>query len=225
MKYPSLFLITGYLLLASCTATKPLTSTVAPAEVTDLKLMEPCSYISMIRKGNKGALDDSISAISKQLNTDVLKGMAGQIPITGNIILSDSAINKKLENEYEKLILTADRKSSIADLAITPTLDQILEANETRFGMIVVASGFTRVKGNYGKEIAKGAALGILTLGMYYQTPIKAYSTIYVMIVDSRDNNVAFFRKSYLQDREPIDESVLVKQYNKIFEGYFLAKQ
>ena len=70
-----------------------------------------------------------------------------------------------------------------------------------------------------------GAALGILTLGMYYQTPIKAYSTIYVMIVDSRDNNVAFFRKSYLQDREPIDESVLVKQYNKIFEGYFLAKQ
>jgi hypothetical protein len=225
MKFNGFLLMMGCLILSSCTATKPLTSTVAPAEVNDLKLMEPYSYITMIKKGNKGELDDSISAISKQLNINILKGLTGQVPVTGNIILGDSAINKTLEKEYEELILTADRNSSIANLTITPTLDQILEANETRFGMIVVASGFTRVKGNYGKEIAKGAALGILTLGMYYQTPVKAYSTIYVMIVDSRDNNVAFFRKSYLQDREPIDESVLAKQYNKIFEGYFLAKK
>jgi uncharacterized membrane protein len=202
-----------------------LTSNVQPAEVINLKLLEPYSYISMIKKGNRGQIDDSISSISKQLNINVLKNFKGQLPITGDIILTDSAINKTLEKEYETLILTADRNKNITNFKITPVLDKILEANETRFGLIVICTGFTRVKGNFGKEIVKGAALGILTLGMYYQTPIKAYSTIYAMIVDSKEDNVAFFRKSFKQDLEPLDQSVLTSQYNKIFEGYFWTKK
>ena len=113
----------------------------------------------------------------------------------------------------------------VSHLQITPTLDKVLEANEARFGLITVATGFTRIKGNYGKEIVKGAALGLLTLGMYYQSPVKAYSTIYVMIADSKENNVAFFRKSYLQDKEPLDEAVLTKQFKDIFTDYFFTKK
>ena len=221
MKHQTIFLILSCIILSSCTATKLLTSNVQPTEVTNLKLLEPYSYISMIKKGNRGQLDDSISSISKQLNINVLKSFNGQIPITGDIILIDSTINKDLEKECENLILTAERNKSISNLKITPTLDKILEANDTRFGLIIICTGFTRLKGNYGKEIAKGAALGILTLGMYYQTPIKAYSNIYAMIVDSKEDNVAFYRKSFKQDLEPLDQEVLTNQYKKIFEGYF----
>ncbi len=221
MKHQTIFLILSCIILSSCTATKLLTSNVQPTEVTNLKLLEPYSYISMIKKGNRGQLDDSISSISKQLNINVLKSFNGQIPITGDIILIDSTINKDLEKECENLILTAERNKSISNLKITPTLDKILEANDTRFGLIIICTGFTRLKGNYGKEIAKGAALGILTLGMYYQIPIKAYSTIYAMIVDSKEDNVAFYRKSFKQDLEPLDQEVLTNQYKKIFEGYF----
>ena len=135
--------------------------------------------------------------------------------------MPDTAIRNSLEKEYEFLILSADRTKNITNLKITPTIDKVLEANDTRFGLLIINTGFTRIKGNYGKEVAKGALLGVLTLGMYYQTPIKAYSTIYAMIVDSKEDNVAFFRKSYLQDQEPLDESVLTKQIKKIFEGYF----
>jgi hypothetical protein len=221
MEHKIIFLFLSCIILSSCTATRLLTSNVQPAEVTNLKLLEPYSYISMIKKGNRGQLDDSISSISKQLNINVLKTFNGQLPITGDIILTDSAINKTLEKEYENLVLTAERNKNIANLKITPALDKILEANDTRFGLIVICTGFTRLKGNYGKEIVKGAALGILTLGMYYQTPIKAYSTIYAMIVDSKEDNVAFYRKSFKQDLEPLDQSVLTSQYKKIFEGYF----
>ena len=193
MKHLRSFLILCCLILPSCTTTKPLTSNVEPYEISDLKLLEPYSYISMIKKGNKGQLDDSISLISKQLVYNVLENFKGQFPLTGEIILSDTAINKKLEKEYEYLILTADKTKNISNLKITPALDEILEANETRFGLINICAGFTRAKGNYGKEIAKGAALGILTLGMYYQTPIKAYSTVYAMIVDSQEDNITFY--------------------------------
>ena len=225
MKHKVSCLILSCIILSSCTATRILTSNVKPAEITNLKLLEPYSYISMIKKGNRGQLDDSVSSISKELNIKVLKSFIGQLPITGNIILTDSAINKTLEKEYENLVLTADRNKNIANLKITPILDKILEANDTRFGLIVICTGFTRLKGNYGKEIVKGAALGILTLGMYYQTPIKAYSTIYAMIVDSKEDNVAFYRKSFKQDLEPLDQSVLTNQYKTIFEGYFWSQK
>ena len=225
MKHKVTCLILSCIILSSCTATRILTSNVKPAEITNLKLLEPYSYISMIKKGNRGQLDDSVSSISKELNIKVLKSFNGQLPITGNIILTDSAINKTLEKEYENLVLTADRNKNIANLKITPILDKILEANDTRFGLIVICTGFTRLKGNYGKEIVKGAALGILTLGMYYQTPIKAYSTIYAMIVDSKEDNVAFYRKSFKQDLEPLDQSVLTNQYKTIFEGYFWSQK
>lgn len=221
MKHFKVILILSCLFLSSCTATKLLTSNIKPTEVTDLKLLEPFSCISMIKKGNKGRLDDSISFISKQLVFKVLENYKGQLPLTGELILSDTAVKNSLEKEYELLILTADRTKSISNLKITPAIDKILEANDTRFGLLIINTGFIRSKGNYGKEIAKGAALGILTLGMYYQTPVKAYSAIYAMIVDSKEDNVAFFRKSFLQDKEPLDESVLIKQIKKIFEGYF----
>lgn len=224
MPYLKIFVILVSCGMISCTATKPLTSHVTPGEVTSLKLLEPFAYLEMIEKGNKALPDDSLSDISRLLNMQVLNNMNDQIPISGDIILKDPKINKTLEQEYEYLMISAERDKSISHLKITPTLDKILEANETRFGLIIVSSGFTRVKGNYAKQILKGGALGILTLGMYYQTPVKAYSTIYAMIVDSKDDNIAFFRKSFLPDREPLDPLVLTKQYKKIFDGYFLSK-
>jgi hypothetical protein len=221
MKHKNIFLISCCIIISSCTVTREFTSKVLPEEVKDLKLLEPCCYIEMIKKGNRGQVDDSISNISKQLNVRVLKSYNGKIPITGDIFFTDSTINRNLKAEYDSLFLNANKKKKIKDLKITPTLDKILEANNARFGLIVVNTGFTRVKGNYGKEIAKGAALGILTLGMYYQIPIKAYSVIYAMIVDSKDNNIAFYKKAFIQDNEPLKPETLTKQYNFIFEGYF----
>ncbi len=209
------------IILSSCTATKPMTSSVKPTDVTNIKLLEPYSYISMIKKGNRGELDDSVSTISKELVLEIFATNSSHIPLSGDIFLSDSAINIALEKEFESLIITADRNKSVSNLNITPTLDNVLEANQTRFGLIIVCTGFTRSKGNYGKEIVKGAAIGILTLGMVVPTPIKAYSTMYAMIVDSEENNVTFYRKSFLQDMEPLDKATLTKQYMKMFDGYF----
>jgi len=42
-----------------------LTSNVNPSEITDLKLLEPFSYISMIKKGNRGQLDEIV--LTKQI--------------------------------------------------------------------------------------------------------------------------------------------------------------
>lgn len=225
MKKIKLFIFgAGIMLLASCTTTKMLTSAVSPDEIKDLQKFQTLAYITLIESGNKGKLNDTLSDKFAEIFTDALRTYKTRIPITGNIFISDTLIQMKIEKEIEFLCITADRQRSISNLKITPKLDSLLEKSGKRFGLITVATGLTRVKGNYGGQLAKGAAIGVLTLGMYNQTPIKASSTVYAMIVDSKDNNIAFYRKSYLQDKEPLDKDVLTKQIQKIFENYFLTK-
>jgi len=226
MKYFSFLLITlGFLTVSSCTTTRPLKSDVKPSEVTDLQYFEPFSYISLIETGNRAKYNDTISKKSEELLLNVVNKFGGKIPVTGIISVSDTITKNKLEKEIEFLFLSADRTKNISNLKITPIIDSLIAANGKRFGLITVGTGFTRAKGNYGGQIAKGAAIGILTLGMYVQTPIKSSSVIYVMIVDIKQNNVAFFKKSILQDKDPLDEAVLKKQFQKIFEGYFWSKE
>jgi len=225
MKSLKLTVIGICFLFTSCTTSKLLTSGLQPAEIKDVKIMEPYSNISVITKGNRGERDDSASFMSGNLIIDVAEKFKGQVPLTGSILLTDPEINGTLKKEYESLIIAAQTIKDLSHLQIPPTLDKVLEANDTRFGMITVASGFTRVRGNYGKEIAKGALLGLVTLGMYYQTPIKSTSNMHVIIVDSQNNNVAFYRRSFLQDKEPLDEAVLMKQFKDIFTGYFISQK
>jgi hypothetical protein len=224
-QYRLLIFTFGFIAFSSCTITKPLTSVVKPIEVTDLQCIEPFSYISLIEKGNRTKYNEALSRESKQLLIKVSNNYKDQIPIKGEIFVADTIVKRKLENEIKFLCLTADRQRSIQNIKLTPVIDSLVELTGNRFGLITVSTGFTRAKGNYGGQVAKGAAMGILTLGMYYQTPIKSYSTVYAMIVDAKENNIAFYRKSFLQDKNPLDEAVLMKQFQKIFEGYFWTKK
>jgi len=220
-----LIFVFGFIAFFSCTTSKTLTSAVKSNEVTDLQFIEPFSYISLIEKGNRGKYNDELSNESKHLLIKVSNSYQNQISLKGDIFVSDVLTKRKLENEIKYLCFSADRQRSISNLKLTPVIDSLLELSGKRFGLITVSMGFTRAKGNYGGQIAKGAAMGILTLGMYYQTPIKSFSTVYAMIVDAKENNIAFFRKSFLQDKNPLDEAVLMKQFQKIFEGYFWTKK
>lgn len=225
MKKIKLFIfVSGVLLTTSCTTTKLLTSGVSPSEVSDLQKFQTFAYITLIESGNRGRLNDTISNKSIKIFSEALETFKNSIPVTGEVSVSDTLTQKKIEKEVEYLCITADKKRSISNLKITPILDSLLEEKGKRFGLITITTGFTRTKGNYGGQVAKGAAMGVLTLGMYYQTPIKASSTVYAMIVDAKENNIAFFGKSFLQDKEPLDKDVLTKQIQKIFENYFLKK-
>ena len=213
-------------LLSSCATSKFLTSDVKPLEISEMLKFEPFSYISLIEQGNRSVYSDSISNETKIILNESLETFREKMRLSSEEIkITDSLERKRFEQEISFLILTAERNRSIKNIPITPLVDSLLSANEKRFGLIIVQSGFTRAKGNYGNQIAKGIGMGILTMGMYYQTPIKANSTIYAMIVDSKDKNVAFYNKNGLQDKEPTEKENVIKQIDKIFEKYFWEKQ
>jgi hypothetical protein len=188
--------------------------------------IEPLSYISLIESGNRSVYNDSISKNTQLVLNESLETFKNKLHLSSEeIVLTDSLIKNRLEREINFLIMSAERKRSINGISITPLIDSLLDANNKRFGLIIVQSGFTRAKGNYGGQIAKGIGIGILTLGMYYQTPIKANSTLYAMIVDNKNKNVSFYNKSVLQDKEPTEKENIIKQIKIIFEKYFWDKK
>lgn len=87
-----------------------------------------------------------------------------------------------------------------------------MKNSNQRFALATVATGFGRRKGNYGGQVAKGAAVGILTLGMAVPTPIKSNLTLYAFIFDVQKNEIAYYKKSLPVEKEPTDENAIEKQ-------------
>ena len=85
-----------------------------------------------------------------------------------------------------------DGRVRVKDIPIPPTIDSILEARNERFGLLAYSRGFVRTDDNYDKEVGKGVAVGLLTLGTYYSLPYKYATLGGIVIVDSQNDNIAF---------------------------------
>lgn len=215
-----IYLFLVFLTITSCTTSRMKVSSVKPTEVKELLYFQPLSYIYLIEKGNQLKLNDSLSEQSeKNLSTMVQKFKKLKTTVIHSI--KDSTAINNYELDLNKLLEGARRKSTFTQTKISPLLDSVLEANGQRFGLITIATGFTRSKKNYRNEILKGAGMAVATLGMYYETPIKANSSLYCIIIDSKENNMSFYRSKFSQNKEPMDKKVVSNQLETIFKGYF----
>jgi len=170
--------------------------------------------------------NDSLSIVSKQLLNESVQEFKNNISLTGTIIVTNNTIKQRLEKDIEYLYMNANdiKVLSISSIRITPLIDSLLEANNKRFGLIIVECGYIRTNRNYGNQIAVSVPINILSRvivpGSPLSIPHKAYSALYVMIVDAEQDNIAFYRKTS-KFGAPTDKSVITYQLNKIFKGYY----
>ncbi len=220
------------ILSASCSSSKFFTSDVKPNEIDEMIKIEPLSFISRIEKGDKDVYNDSISKIAKIALNESLETFRRKLRLSPEeIYVTDSLDRIELEQEIDFYIREAERnkKKKNHTIEITPLVDSLLRANDKRFGLLILQSGFTRAKGNYGGQVAKAIGMGLLT-GLatgtaYYQNPIKSGSTVYVVIVDHQEKNMTFYNKSITQNREPTEKENITNQLQSVFEEYFWEKQ
>jgi len=228
MKNLKLFLLLT-ILCTSCSSSKFLTSGVNSNEITEMLKIEPFSYIYYIEKGNQEIFNDSLSYIAENLISETMEMLSYKLRLSSDKVdLTDANDLETLSDELDFLISSAVNSKNVRDIPITPFLESILTDNSQRFGLIIVQNGFSRTKGNYGGQLAKaigmGIVTGVLTGVSFYQTPVKANSTLYALIVDNQNKNIAFFNKSILQGSEPVVRENIIKQINKVFEKYLWGK-
>lgn len=214
------------LALTSCGTNKFLTSSVPAEQVKDMNYIEPITYIHYVEKGNKSVLSDSLSQITARVIDSVLQADSSRFKLSDKMIIANDSVNARIENELNYLSQMTLRYKKLDEIALPPTLDSIMQSNDERFAMIIVASGFGRKKGNYGGQVAKGIAVGILTLGMAVPSPVKSNLTLYGFILDKEKHNVAFYQRLLPnKEKEPTDPQFINTQLHKLFEGYLYPAQ
>ncbi|MCL2727599.1 MAG: hypothetical protein FWD56_04365 [Bacteroidales bacterium] len=215
---------------SSCSTSKFINPNINPIEINWMLKIEPFSYISLIETGNKSTYNEVISSSTKMILNESVEAFRVRLRLSSKEIrLTDSFEKNQLEQELNFLIMSAEQNRSKNNIPITPLISSLLSKNDARFGLIIVQSGFTRVKGNYGGQVAMaigiGIATGLLTGVAFTPMPEKAESTLHAMIVDNQNKNVVFYNKSVLKGKEPTEKTNIIKQIDKVFEKYYWVKR
>jgi hypothetical protein len=214
-------LAASILLLSSCASSKFKTNGTDPSTITELSILEPVSYIHGINKGNQSELSDSLSFYSQVLWTDVIKQNQYRLPTISKLNIDDVHESSIIAQQTVEFLDMLAVSKNIQNVPVPPMVIAALDAEQSRYGLLSVHSGFTRRKGNYTGQILKSIGIGVLTMGMYYPVPSKSNSTLFIAIVDNQTSQPVFFKTSTLMDKEPLDPKVLNKQLDKLFKGYF----
>ena len=176
---------------ASCTSSRGFVSTVKRAEIQQVQQFEPLTLVGIIEKDDKITYNDSLTIISQELFETALSNNK-TIPVTGRIVVEDSIVSNRVQYEIFLMMKYINGRVRIEEIPIPPTIDSILESRNERFGLLAYSRGFVRTDDNYDKEVEKGAAIALLTLGTYYRMPYQYVTHGGIVIVDSLNNNIAF---------------------------------
>ncbi len=208
------------LLLTSCGTNRQLVSDRKPADINKLTIVKPLADIQLIERGNSGAYSQYDSEKVRDNILDLLNQYLPQ-RVQKTKIKMDTMDNLSLQKEMYALAAFVEKNQQIKDVVLSDKMLSWLGKYDQDYAIGIISFGFTRVKGNYGKQIAKGIGVGILTLGLFTPVPIKSSSTLICFIVDRKNKNIAFYRKNTRQDNDPTEIKVLEKQINSILSKYF----
>jgi len=219
MKKYNYFLIFGVLL--SCTTTsKMLVSDRSPSYIKKLDYFEPITLIHLIKEKNKSQASDSLSILTKY-QVDSILSTRSRFKIGKQLQAEEKDYEKQnLNRELIAMTNYAIQQNSVKGMDISETVKTVMEKNGSDFALTVVVNGFTRAEGNYGKQVGKGIGVGLLTLGLYTPVPIRANSTVHFLICDKQKNNIALYRRSFVE-KDPINPVVLSEQIDNVLTEYF----
>lgn len=220
MKQFHLFLaLYGIFFFMSCGTTQ-FVSNRQPQEIDKILLLKPLTKISIIGKNNKAVYND---IYSHEMMMDIVESIEKKLPprIAKQRLVTDDSTQNALDQEIYYLVSRVEQSHTITGIQLSDNMVALLEKNGQNYAIGAFGSGFTREKGGYGKEIAKGIGIGILTLGLVVPVPVKANSTIICFILDKQKRNIAFYQSNIGQDREPINKDVIQAQIEKLLHGYF----
>lgn len=207
------------ILLSSCASTMLTNKNIQPNEIHNIGSFEAISMVRQIKKGNQAVYNDSLSRLSSQILDSII--LHSESPkIVTKLDLSDDKLKNKVYKDILNTISEITNSKKLEGIKTTPILDSIIKSQNQRYALCVVNIGFERIKGNYGKQIAKGIGLGILTLGMYSESPIKESTSLYAMILDAEKSSVVFYNTIPMVVKSPTDKNNLNEQYKLLWNKY-----
>lgn len=207
--------------LSSCATAKFYSGFTSEAAAGEMVLLGPVSTQFYIDKNDKEAYSDSLSAVSENLLADLSERMG--MPV--NAICPLDSLQKEEAVGFMRY-LNLKSKKAIGEAPIPTALDELLEEEGYRYGMLLFADGMTRDKSGYVKDAVKGAVLGvviaIVTLGTIipYNVPLAYSSGIYAAVLDSQTDRVVFYSVSGPNETNPLLEQPVRGQLARLMNDF-----
>ncbi len=214
---------------ASCAASRYIAEEVDPAQIMDMARFEPFSDIAFIEKGDRMERNDSLTFVAQEQLYAALAAVEPMFPPSSDpdiLEYAGPATREIAQEEILNMLAQVTTKQQIKYMPVVPILREMLAGSGRRYGLMVVQTGFSRRKGNYGGQVAKSVGLAILTAvatggaGYSSYTPYKANSTIHAFIIDAESNKIVFYNK-VVAEADPCDPEVSAKQVDKLFRKVF----
>lgn len=196
--------IAAFFALSSCATTRYVSKNDIGA-IHDVAIISPFAYISFLNGEGKLQYDDSLSKECARLISEAL--MHSPIP-TGKSI----PVDLDSDDPVWKDAIASLRDVKPKEAGLTPIpreLDELLEENGQKYGVVVFANGYTRDKKDYRKKVALGIGMAVLTtvatggMATSYSLPVKNSMHTWIAIIDSENDRFVFLDSLLEQDTDP----------------------
>ena len=195
--------------------------------VGEMALLGPVSHQFYIDGKNNEEYSDSLSVISEDLLTDLTVQLG--MPVMERFIMNEEQTDEAVDF---MLYLDSNSSQAVGETPIPPVLDDLLESEGYRYGLLMYSRGMTRDRSNYVNSVVKHAVFGVVlsvviavaTLGMV--VPIYTFgsaqytSSVYVALLDAVSNRVVFYSYADPQERNPFDERHMRSQLTEVLSDW-----
>lgn len=217
------------LYLCSCAGFKYSNESYDKSNKKNIGILKPISLISTIGEKNNMVYDSTLSSqTTNQLFSNTAE-MTGTDKVPTHIELdvnTQKIIYQEIFSLGEKLndAKSKKQKQVVADnYVMSETIYKVFTEHNIDQLIISYHKGFTRTKSNYRSQSWKGLGVGLLTLGAYIPTPIKANSLIYTWVLDKNQKSVIFSNMS-LKEIEPTNSTAFIKQICELYLNFYTTQ-
>lgn len=190
-------------------------------EINEITVFYPGSRIEVVGKGMGQVHYDSASAISAQINADLIKERLHLFE-KAHFYPSEEISHRELYSlDLMELADKASKNVPLEDMRLTPTLFSMLSKTDTPYSMLIYHDGFVRKKGNMTGEMFKSIGIGVATLGHYSPVPVSNASNIFIFIMDKELGHAVFAKKYEGDEIHPLKKKTLARQYKFLFKDFY----
>ena len=221
MKKTLFQLILVALAVSSCATARYYGGFTPEAARQDMVLLGPVSNIYYLDRNNRESFDDSLSTVSEALVAGLVHQLG--VPVSGRIELD---VDQKEEAAAYMRYLAAQNPKHRDLYAIPGLLDDALEAQGCRYGLLLFTQGMTRDSKGLAKEVARDVLLSVATAVLTMGSAVMIGSSMsysfqaFAAVLDAETNQIVFYNLTELKEKHPLRQDAVRDQLRSVLKDF-----
>ncbi len=214
-------LLAALFMLLSGFIFKPVIYVRSTAKVYKMLVLPPVSAIAAIQTGSKMQINKELSQSAFR---KVFNQLKKSIPDTvdGVFFNPDSTQQSSITKFVSKIAADINSTHRAKTYTLPDSLRILFKTVQADFIFCVCSNGFTRTAKNMVNIYQATEISSYLSLGIYDVRPLKSSAMMTCFIMDLKHNNLLYFKRDIMPNRDPTDALVIKAQLTALINRFFM---